>query len=457
MKIVLAQPSYKEIYEEIGEPVHEPPLGLLYIAACLKEDGHEVEVYDLVFEDQYEKFLASIPSADYLGFSVTSPLYPMVQKLCSTLKSSNPNLKVVLGGPHVSASPSVVLKNPFVDYIIVGEGEYSMCHLVRGDVNFSGIGHKENGDFVVNPPQLIADLDSIPFPNRSFLDISKYGIISQGVGKYTTLISTRGCPYKCCFCDSHITFGRKVRFRSPENVVTELKSCIEKYNIWHFGFLDDTTTINQKRFMRICDLIIEEGLNIRYHCATRVDCVNEELLRKMKESGCYRLHIGCESGNDEILKNTGKGITIEQIVDCFKLCKKIGMSTYAYFILGLPGDTVETILKTIKFSVKINPDFIQYTIAMPFPGTDLYKYVIENDLLLKDVDYDSFKFYGSPVFCENVKPSDLIKLQKLAYSKFYKRPSFIIKQLYSIRSLNDIKKLFGGFLMFRKFTKQETK
>jgi len=453
MKIIFAQVSYKDIYAEIGEPVYEPPLGILYIATFLRSKGFDSEVYDLTFDDQYKNFLKAVKTADFIGFTSTSPLFPQVLQLCKKIKKTNKEKKIILGGPHVSASPESVLKNDSIDYIITGEGEYATMNLLQGNLDFPGIGYKKNKKIIINPPELIKEINLLPFPDRSLLDINKYRVIlpEGSGGRYTTIISSRGCPFRCSFCDSHITFGRKTRFRSPKNVVDEIAECVNKHNIKSFAFLDDTITLDKKRFIEIADRIINERLKIHYRCSTRVDCINEEVLSKMKESGCYRVHIGCESGDDTILKSTSKGITTRQIKKGVDLCKKIGLSTYAFFILGLPGETDETINKTIKFSNKLHPDFVQYTIATPFPGTDLHKYVIENNLMLKDLDYNSFKWYGNPVFKENIEPDDLINYQKYAYYKFYTNPYFLLKQIYSIRSYADIKTLFKGFWMLKNF------
>lgn len=413
MKVVLAHPDYSDVYAEIGEPVHEPPLGLLYLASVLEMAGHDVEVYDLVFKNQRILFKHGLEVADFLGITVTTPLFNKAIEICKMARTINPEIRIALGGPHITATRTGSYREGLMDHLVVGEGEEVITGLVEHPT-----------DEILVYGRTVKGLDLLPFPARHRLDLGKYklDLPSGGRGLYTTILTSRGCPYRCIYCDSHLTFGRKVRFRSPKNVFEELKQCADNYGIKHFGLLDDTTTLSKRRWMKVCDMIINDGLDISYHCATRADSVDEELLKRMKESGCYRLHIGCESGNQEILDRINKGIKLEQIKKCIKLCKKVGISTYAYFILGLPSETEDTVRETVDFVIKIDPDYFQYTIAMPFPGTELYDWVERNNLFLEDIDYEDYRWYGSPVFKENVEPERLIELQKEAYRRFYQRP-----------------------------------
>lgn len=300
----------------------------------------------------------------------------------------------------------------------------------------------EKGHIIDNGPRpLIKDLDSMLFPAHELFAIDKYrGSVFRKFSNnsLSSIITSRGCPHRCTFC-SHKMFGSKVRFRSAENVIDEMQLLFENFKVKEFYFLDDTFTLNKKRVMDICDLLLKRGLNIDWSCNLRVNNASEELFLKMKEAGCKGVLIGAESASQEVLDLMKKDITVGQIVHAVALAKKYFENVLCSFIFGMPGDTLEGAYKTIEFAKKIDPDYADFFIATPLPGSELYDQAVERKLIDKKKMGGSGEVvmtYGMEVVVEmsGIKKEDLIMLVKKAHSKFYFRLSYILKRLSKIRS-----------------------
>ncbi|MCG2809167.1 MAG: radical SAM protein, partial [Candidatus Portnoybacteria bacterium] len=258
----------------------------------------------------------------------------------------------------------------------------------------------------------------------------------------TTMFTSRGCPYRCAFCDRP-NMGKIFRSRSAENVVNEMEKCLEM-GIDEIFIYDDTFTVDKQRVINICDEIIKRNLKFTWDVRARVDTVNEEVLRKLKQAGCVRIHYGVESGTEKILKVLNKGIHLDQVVKVFNLTKKIGISTFAYFMVGCPTETKENILETIKFAKKLNTDYVQITLFTPFPATKIYndalkQGIIKNDYWLEFAKNPNSDF-KTPYWDQELSQEELFNLINLAYRQFYLRPSFIIKSILDLKSINDFKK-----------------
>lgn len=280
------------------------------------------------------------------------------------------------------------------------------------------------------------DLDSLPFPARYLTPYQKYSSVLSKVQPITTMFTSRGCPYKCLFCNRpHL--GKIFRARSPKNVVDEMEEC-QKMGIKEVLIYDDTFTVNRKRVLDICQEIKERKLEIDWDVRTRPDTVDEELLIDMKKAGCKRIHYGVEAGTQKILNVLRKGITLEKVEETFRLTKKIGLEVLAYFMIGSPTETKGDILQTIKFAKKLNPDFTHITITTPFPATDLYRLGLEQKVL----PYDYWQEFAqnpradfSPyLWEENLKKEELLQLLQYAYRSFYFRPKYILRKLSGLTS-----------------------
>jgi radical SAM superfamily enzyme YgiQ (UPF0313 family) len=265
-------------------------------------------------------------------------------------------------------------------------------------------------------------------------------------------MTSRGCPYRCLFCDRpHL--GKKFRARSAINVVDEIEECVKK-GIGEFIFYDDTFTIDRQRVFDICDEILRRKLDIMWDIRTRVDNVDKVLLERLKAAGCARIHYGVESGNPEILKVLRKGITIEQVERAFKLTKEAGIATLAYFMIGSPGETRSQILETIKFARKLAPDFVHFSIATPYPATPLYQIGLEGGQLKNDY-WREFARNPTSDFVpelweEKMSGQELLGLLKYTYKSFYIRPGYIIKETLSVKSWAEFKrKAKAGLSVFK--------
>jgi radical SAM superfamily enzyme YgiQ (UPF0313 family) len=316
-------------------------------------------------------------------------------EVASIVKSIDKDIITVLSGLHPSARPVDSLMQPNTDFVVIGEAEYTMLELVgvleqrttEGLKKVRGIGYIKNGETVITPPRpAIQDLDSLPFPARHLLPMEEYFAAVKEVPPrgeirkpWTMMITSRGCPYNCVFCSVHVVMGRKWRGRSPENVVDEIEQVVHTYHVKQIDFLDDNMTLNKKRMENICDLIAKRGLDIEWYTPNgiRADGLDENLLTKMKASGCKKIRIAPESGVqrvvDQIIK---KNLDLKKVENAVILSRKVGIKVGCFFILGLIGETKEDIKATIKYAYKLRQlgaDSFYFSYATPLYGTELYE------------------------------------------------------------------------------------
>jgi len=438
MKILLIHPSNFEVYKNIAKSnikldkksAKNPPIGLSYVAAVLKQKGYDVKILDAELHNythaqtvnEIKKF-----NPDIICSTVTTPLISTVSEFCKAAKEFNKNIITILGGPHISALPEDCIKPQCFDFGVVSEGEYTILELVeeleKGGNDFSkikGLVYKKNGSQVVNERrELIENLDELPFPARELLDVKKYLNLFNGK-PYTIVISSRGCPGQCIFCDSCVTFGRRTRFRSPNNVVDELEEIKNRFRLDYVTFCDDTFTLNKNRTIEICREILRRKLDTQFYCSSRVDTIDEDRLGWLKKAGCDTITFGVESGDQRILGVIKKGTTLDQARKAIELTKKHGIKTHASYVLGIPGETLETINKTIKFAHELDTDLAQFTIATPFPGTELWE-IAKKRNLLKSTDFSKFAWYYSSVLAvEGITAEQLKQIQRDAYENYHK-------------------------------------
>ena len=447
------------IEEERG---YNPPLGLLYIAGYLEKYAkHNITVIDSQVEKlDYSSLESRVRSIrpDIVGITAMTMTMIDVIKTVDIVKSLDSNIKVILGGPHVHLFPEETIDLKGVDYLVLGEGEVTFKELLDSVNDKSrlrdipGLVFKDNGKIIntgVRP--LIKNIDEVPFPARHMVSYKKYtSLLSKG-NIVTTIFTSRGCPYKCTFCDRpHL--GKMFRARSPENVVQELEECV-KMGIDNFLFYDDTFSVNKKRVIDICKEIIKRKLSIDWDIRTRVDNVNEEMLRLMKKAGCNGIHYGIETGSEKILKVLDKGITIEQANRIFELTRKYRIPTLAYFMIGNPTETIDDINTTFKVMKMLKPDYVHLTILTPFPGTKIYFDGLKSGIIKKDY-WREFAKNPSPDFVpphwdEIFNKNELKDLLIKGYKGFYMRPSYVFKKILDLKSFNEFKKkAVAGFKVF---------
>lgn len=468
MHILLISPPHKSIItttipEKINqERGYQPPLGLLYLASYLKQNSaHQVTIIDSEVErldhpdlrQRIEQLKPDLVGIQALTFTLIDAL-----KTAATVKSYSRNTPVVLGGPHVTIYPQESLMLKDVDYIVRGEGEISFKEMLDNLGNeaglgaVSGIGFKNNGKLTLTQkPSFINDLNSIPFPDRTFSPYQKYYSLLSKNFPITTMMTSRGCPYNCIYCER---MGKKFRAVSAEKVLDEIEHCLS-LGIKEIFFHDDTFTIDKKRVFTICELIHKRGLKFDWDARVRVDTVNYELLFSMKKAGCHRISFGVESGNARILKNLRKGITLKQVETAFQQCRKLKIQTLADFMIGSPGESRQDIMETISFSRKLGADYAQFSVTTPYPGTDLYREALAKGVIGSDV-WSEFarnpkEDFIPPLWTENLRRDELIELLNIAYKKFYLSPGFMIKELFKIGSAKELAtKMKAGIKLFKK-------
>lgn len=424
MKILLVDPPF---YHFIGYYNRYFPLGLSYLAAVLRKEGHEVLIYDADcnenpskmdftrLEEDYPLYLDALKDdshpiwqeirekisnfkPDIVGISVWTTFAASAFKIASICKQCDENLPVVMGGPHISIKYEEVLKIcSDVDFLLRGEGEETFLELIeaidkrRGKRNarfndIKGISYSQNGEIIHNPDrEFIQNLDAIPFPARDLL-LNKGSYNSEDMG---LLMTSRGCPYNCSYCATSI-WKRKIRYRSIDNIVEEIKLVIDAYGTRQFTFKDDSFTVNHKRVFEFCDRLIEEGLDINWDCNTRVDIVDEELLKRMKAAGCNGIKVGIETGSERVLKLINKKTTLSQAREAAGLFRKVGIHWTGYFMMGLPSETKEETYQTLEFMKELKPDFASLSVYEPFPGTDLFEIGIDRGLVQSDRTLEDF-------------------------------------------------------------------
>jgi anaerobic magnesium-protoporphyrin IX monomethyl ester cyclase len=454
----------KENFVLLINPVNEdkhlavlPPIGLAYLAGVLEKNKISVKILDAnAYRMDNEEIIKQIKKIEPTIIGITAPtaLLGSVSDLSKKIKEELLNILIVFGGPHPTAEPAECLEIYNADVAARGEGEHTLLELcqkydgtIDSLIDIRGISYKVDGKVFHNSSRgFIHNLDELPFPARHLLPMDKYKTLGTSA-RFTTILTSRGCPGKCMYC-TKVIFGSRFRTRSPQNVIVEIKELVDEYKIEEINFVDDTFSSDIERAEKICDEIIRQNLNIKLRLSNglRVDSISERLLKKLKKAGCYQISYGVESGDDEVLKKIGKEVTTQQIKRAFEMTKKEGIEILAFFMLGLPFDTVKTMEKTIAFAKELDPDYAQFTITTPLPKTRLWSWLKSNGTLLVDVDWAKFGLINGKICfeTEDFKKEDVEKMFKKAYRSFYLRPKYIFKALLKIRSLKDVKRHIGN-------------
>ncbi len=431
-KIILISP-----YQNSSQMI-SPPLGLGYLAGALLAAGHnDVEIIDCVRDGITTENLVKLLSEKkpyMIGITVVTSAYPSAVELCKAARTCCTDVKIILGGPHPTALPESALEETRADAVIIGEGEKTMIDLtVSEDWNkVAGIAYldSKSGKFVKTEPREIeTDIDKLAWPAWQLIGPDKYpnsphGIISKNFPT-APIITSRGCPYDCSFCAVNNIWQHKFRRRSPKNVVDEMEYLAKTFGVKEIHIEDDNFTLVREHAEKISQEILDRKLNISWKCpnGVRADRLDIDLLKLMKKSGCYLLAFGIESGSDEILKRHSKAIDKAKIKEAVKMCKEVGIETQGFFILGLPGETKETIDETIRFSKELELDWAYFSIFTPFPGSALW-----NELKAKTKNIDWSLFKQSTVarsFCA-LSDDELKAQQKRAFRQFYIRPKMFL-------------------------------
>lgn len=442
-KVLLIQPPLTTHTDLSSEPkgIH-PPIGLAYIGAVLERDyqvqivdsvveGYETEVkldrnlirYGLTFKEIENRINAFQP--DVVGVSnLFSSGFREALQVSSLVKRTSEEIITVIGGPHPTALPDEVLRHKEIDFVVLGEGEYSFRALLRciEKEDFSdldGIAFSNNGEVRVNAKtKFIDDLDQLPFPARHLLPMNKYFEIGEAFivtrrKPFTPLNTSRGCVAKCTFCPVHATWGGKWRPRSAENVLDEIEHLVNSYGVKEIHFDDDNLVLNRKRAEKVFQGIIDRNLDIVWTVPTGLAlwAVDDGLLALMKESGCYKLFVAVESGDEYILnKVINKPLRLKKVRPLVQTMKNLGIEVESFFVVGMPGESKESLRRTFDFARELDTDATHYFFANPMPGTKLWDICVENGYFKQGFSLDKIRVERANIDTPQLRAQDLERL-----------------------------------------------
>jgi radical SAM superfamily enzyme YgiQ (UPF0313 family) len=426
-----------------------PPLGLMYLKSfLLSQTDHEVRLLngqvpkppdEVHIRKQIEMFHPHL-----VGITVqTLNLYDSL-RAATLAKQVNPQVHVVLGGPHLRVYPEESLLRPEVDSVVMGDGEQTLKEMVdrlsqgRDLEGVPGTWFKRNGQLIRNPLRPISqDLDQLPFPDRSEWDLRQHRIPYDSFSPTAVMITSRGCPYQCTFCSS---VDRHYRERSAQNIVEEMIRCRD-LGYRSIDFYDDNFNLTEARVLRLCDEIQRRQVGVPWSCRCRVSGLTEPMVARMAETGCARIGFGVESGTQAILDQVKKNITLDEIRNAFRLSRQFGVASTAYVMLGFPGETADQIRDTIRFNRELDPDFVIFQCLVPAPGSEIYRQAVQDPGFGGD-HFQAFAQNPPPRWVTRtwetaVSEKELFRLCRLAYLGFYFRPRYLFRSLRRIQSGED--------------------
>lgn len=449
--VLLINPPWVSKDENIwnGIKAAMPPLSLLSLAAVLEEAGVSVQILDVHIEklsvaQVSERIRQASPK--WVGMTVMTATSVAAHKIAKITKDVCPEAKVIMGGVHAEALPVESLSNSAVDYVVRGDGEYLLLEIAQGKdpKGMYGVSWRKDNSVVNNPPtEVNMNLDKIPTPAYHLVPMHMY---YPTIGAYKKLpainmLMTRGCPGKCTFCNSANT---TLRSKSADKVVAEIEYLRDTFGIREIQFYDDTFTVNRKNVLRFCSLMIERKVNVSWVAFIRADCFNEELAAAMKKAGCHQVLIGVESGDEQILKNIRKTIERERVKQCIAIARKYKIESRCAFIFGSQGETIESMQRTLDYSIELDPDLALYNIATPYPGTQLFQWAKDNNYLATE-EWSDFELSTFIMKLPTVTEAQVFDFYAYAHKTFYMRPSALWRRLKKFRHLAHIRDALHAF------------
>lgn len=455
VRIALVYPPYGPVTNEPGIKVVKenyglfPNLSLLYVAGTLEDAGASVRFIDAHAEGlSLDQTVARLRAfrAEFVCYTITTYLFYQTLRWIEAIKKDFP-APVIVGGVHMSIYPAESMTHTAIDYAVTGEAEMSLVPMLLAILEgtdlekVDGVAFRRPGGEVVvtrNAPSL-QDVDSAPFPARHLVDNSRYYSFISQYRNFSALITSRGCPYKCIFCEQG---AKQFRGRSAKNVVDEIEVGMKEHGMLEYDFFDSSFTINRHRVHEICDEIIRRKLKVHWSARTRADCVDKDMLRIMAKAGCMRIYYGIESGNEAILRTLLKESDLEQIKQAVKDTRSVGINTFGYFMVGNPGETRETVEQTIRFSQELDLDYAQFSKVTPMPATELYT------MFMNETGRDFWREYTLDENVDQAIPrpgtslsdEEVVELTRQAYLRFYYRPKYMLKALLRVKSRHELER-----------------
>ena len=455
MKIVLIKAPSLQIFGPMRKSAPRYfPLGLGYIAAALQQAGHDVVFLDPEIQGLSDQALMQRLQREHptlVGIGCATPNFIVAQQLAQQIKH-HLDVVTVLGGIHASSVPREILAHhPEFDVLVVGEGEETIVELTATIAShgldplhlagIKGIGYRHHHQVRLTPRRALrADIDTLPFPARDLAGFASYKSPAHlELGKRTAnLISSRGCPARCTFCESWRTLGNKFRGHSPAYMLAEIEHLVQTYRVEHLIFNDDTLTWDMERTREFCELLLENKVGVTWFAFARVDTVTPELLATMKRAGCVALNFGVESGDAQMLQVMKKGTTLDQARRALKWSRELGFKPLASFLFGLPGESLASIERTIDFAIELNPNIALFNVLVPFPGTEVYARMprVHTTDARALAAFKTASAGGEPLFiAEGLTAKALKRALVRANRRFYLRPTYLAEQLRWMTSL----------------------
>lgn len=452
MKILLIKPPHFHRTEIFESEKFCQPLGLAYLAAQLKITNKKlgVQIIDAAALDySISQILAEVKkmAPEIVGLTSVTPNFSETVKIARQIKGPNNPPLVILGGPHVTAQPTA-LKDSCFDFGVLGEGEETLAELIlsleKKEANFGkikGLAFRQKQKLIINPSRpYLTNLDKLPFPARELLPPLSFYKPSPSMYRrlpMATIITSRGCPFRCFFC-SRSVFGNFYRTRSPKNVVDEMEILIKNFGAQEIKIQDDTFNVDEERVLEICRLILKRRLKFTWTCLARADLVTYRMLKYLRRAGCWQIAYGIESGNQKVLNTIRKGLSLEKIKRAVKLTHEAGIESRGFFMLGLPGETKETLQQTINLANQLPLDVANFFLTIPFPGTELAQKATKFGRVRKGKHQDYLYQVATipPFIPYGLTANQIEKSLHKAYRNFYLRPKFLLRQLAKIRSLS---------------------
>jgi len=451
LKVALVYPPYGPVRNEPGiRTVKEnygifPSLSLLYVAGILERAGCEVLFLDAHAEDlTLDQTVARLRSfsPDFVGYTMTTYLFFQTMDWIKAIRAQV-DVPTIVGGVHMSIYPRETLAYPEVDYGITHEAEIALPQMltaITGGKDLSqirGVTYRQpDGTVVVTPKAADVDVNAAPFPARHLLDNSIYYSFISKYKNFSCFITSRGCPYKCIFCEQG---SKAFRARTPDNVCDELEICVKEQGIRELDFFDSSFTIRKDRVIAICEEIQRRKLDIVWAARTRVDCISDDVLSAMQRAGCTRIYYGIESANREVLSTLKKSTSLEMYRDVVSRTKKYGIHTFGYFMVGNPYETDATVRQTIRLALSLDLDYAQFSKVTPMPATEMYT------LLVKETGRDYWQEHIEQGIDEDIpRPlcdmtdEEIQRWTRLAYLRFYYRPKYMARALGRMKSPDEL-------------------
>jgi len=431
-------------------------LGLMYLSSYLKKNGFkEVQVIDLdLVHWNYQTFCTKLReyAPDIVGIQCMSPNLESVYTICTFIRNDLKKTKIVLGGPHFNSNPAEIFDYFDIDFVVHGEGEKTLLELAQSihdslDYrNIDGLLYRDkNGEIIQNRPRALNyDLDSLPFPDYGDLydGHAFYGPPYSKTGKMASMMTTRGCPFNCSFCDVYNIHGNTARTRSVENVIEEIKMLKNRYGVTEFFFKDSNFNLDEKWVAEFSDNVLRNDLKISFFVNYRIEMISDSLVKLLQKAGCTLIFCGVESITPNVQTVLRKHMSVDKILQANNIIKKYGIKSLFSFMFGSPNDTEETLIENINFAIKSDPFIAVFTPTTVFPGTYLYDYAVKHNLLADHKWYFSFlntndkkDLYQGRIQLDNLPPEKVGKYIQYAFRKFYLRPKKIIEFLrfFSLR------------------------